>query len=319
MLKWTKQAKKLVTVDLLLFDQFSNHCLANCVEPLRAANAVSGQELYRWRFFTLNSKAVVSSSGLPVLPTHDLEKVQSGDYLYVISSYDYRKFDTSDTARALIRAARTTGRIFGFDSGAWLMASAGLLDGYRATIHWDEFEAFSERFLQVRAQRTRFCTDGNRTTCSGAMASFDLTMELIAQNNGQAMKLDVAALLMHDTGIGHSIGISCGNDSVQKAIALMRENLEHVLPLAEIARRTGVHEKHLQRLFWADLGAPPGKIYRHIRLSMARHLLTGSNLKLSEIALRTGYENTSCLARAFKSRFATSPLRFRLRHNYSAA
>lgn len=319
MQNWTKRIEKLITVDLLLFDQFSNHCLANCVEPLRAANALSGQRLYRWRFFTPNGQPVTSSSGLPILPTGDLKTSAPGDYFYVISSYRYRKYDTPVTSKLLIATARRARRVFGFDTGSWLMASAGLLDGRRATIHWDEFNTFRERFLQVDAVRARYCNDGNRTTCSGAMASFDLALELIAQDNGRALQLDVAALLMHDTAIGYTPQISAGDESVRKTLVIMRENIESPLPITAIARRVAVHEKQLQRAFLADLGAPPGKIYKHIRLSMARHLLVGSRLNLSEIAVRTGYENTSSLARAFRQRFGTSPLQFRLQQAYSAA
>lgn len=319
MQKQTRAPQKTTVIDVLLFDQFSNHCLANCIEPLRAANTLSGSKLYDWRFFTVNGKPVTSSSGLSILPTHTIGLAVPGEWFYVIASYNYLDHDTPFTAGLLVRAARTAAKVFGFDTGPWLMASAGLLDGCPATIHRDELAAFSEKFLHVRPQPSRYCRNANRVTCSGAMASFDLTLDMIAENNGNELRLDVASLLMHDSAISHESRLTASNELVQKAVAVMRDNLETPLSLTAIARRIGVHEKRLQRAFLADLCAPPGTVYRHVRLSMARHLLTGSSHSLAEIAVRTGYENSSSLSRAFKRRFGIAPLRFRLRKDHSAA
>ncbi|WP_189639932.1 GlxA family transcriptional regulator [Paramylibacter ulvae] len=308
---WTKPLQDQITVDILLFDQFSNHCLANCLEPLRAANDLAGQRIYQWRFFTLDGAPVQSSSGLPVLPEHALGAAQNGEYLYVISSYHFRKFDTVATKRALQGAAKRSKNIMGLDTGSWLMASAGLLDGCAATIHWDIFDSFSETFLNVNAKKERFILDDNRGTCGGAMAAFDMALALISKLNGEALKLDVATLFMHDTPSEFGRSLVIHRAIVRNAVHIMREHLETPITIAQIAHALGCHEKHLQREFVADLGAPPGKIYRYIRLSAARDLVVSTQLAVSEIAVRVGYENASAMARAFKSRFGLSPENFR--------
>lgn len=164
--------------DILLFDNFSNHCLANTIEPLRAANTLSRKSRTHWHFLTLDGTPVVSSSGLQVAP-HGALKDGTGTTLFVMPSYGFRDLEGWDITRQLRAAAKKYTSLAGLDTGSWLLANAGLLDGYRATIHWEELTAFSEAFPEVEVLRERFVIDHDRITCSGAMAAFDLIMHLI--------------------------------------------------------------------------------------------------------------------------------------------
>ena len=87
---WTKSTDKTETIDILLFDGFSNLCLANTVEPLRAANMISAKALYKWRIFTLSGAPAVSSSGLNVTPDAALDQ-NNGALLAVMPSYGFRE------------------------------------------------------------------------------------------------------------------------------------------------------------------------------------------------------------------------------------
>lgn len=297
-------------IDLLLFDQFSNHCLANCVEPLRAANDLSGQTLFKWRYVTLDGQGVQSSSGLPVQPEARLRDV-TGDSLYVISSYGHRQLDTPATRRALVRAAHARALVVGFDTGSWLMASAGLLDGHAATIHWSIFDAFAERFLKVEARRERYILAAKRGSCGGAMAAFDLSLDVIGDAHGTALKLDVAAMLMHDVTPQSGRSLVIKDALVRACVDKMRHALETPQTITALADTLRCHPKQLQRRFLADLGAPPAQIYKYIRLSAARDMITNGDLNVAEIAVRTGYQNASSLTRAFKARFGVAPSVFR--------
>ncbi|MEO1106069.1 MAG: AraC family transcriptional regulator, partial [Pseudomonadota bacterium] len=162
-----------------------------------AANEFLMREAYRWDFVTLDGAAVKSSSGLPVLPSCRLRDHPGGAFLFVVSSYDVRSFATQATSRALRAAARRFQRIAAMDTGAWLMANAGLLGGAKATIHWDELTAFSETFGEVEAVAERYVIEDQRITCGGAMAAFDLALDLIGRTHGEALRLEVAALFLH--------------------------------------------------------------------------------------------------------------------------
>ena len=159
MQSWEKSASTSQRFDIFLFDAFSNHCLANTVEPLRAANTLAGRVLYEWRFCTTQGDPVLSSSGLKVTPHHAVAAAQ-GDTLVLMPSYGVRRIPARPLARTLLGVAARYNRLAGFDTGSWLLAQAGLLDGYTATIHWDETTAFAERFPEVDVVRERFTKQG---------------------------------------------------------------------------------------------------------------------------------------------------------------
>ncbi len=314
---WTKLPSNPVSVDILLFDQFSNHCLANALEPFRAANTIAGREVYRWLFYTLDGEPAVSSSGLPVIPNQALGDSQSGDYLFVISSYGFKTHDTPAARRAIRSASHRANISAGLDTGAWLLAAAGQLDGKRATIHWDEIELFSETFLSVEVERERFIIDGDRITCGGAMAAFDLALFLIGDHHGEALRLDVAALFMHAPAIetGPMPEPQPRSRVIGRAVILMQENMEHPLTIGEISTQLGYTQKSLERRFNAELGAPPSQVYRHIRLSSVRRFIENTDFSITEIALRGGYESASAMTRAFVKKFGFTPRTLRRHRN----
>ncbi|MEK0165007.1 helix-turn-helix domain-containing protein [Phaeobacter sp. A36a-5a] len=303
---WKKPHAATQQIDLLLFDQFSGHCLANTVEPLRAANTFAGRPLYSWRFVTLDGNTAMSSAAMEVSAQAPLSKAE-GDMLIAMPSYRYLRHATEATSRGLRAAQRRYGVLAGFDTGAWLLAEAGLLDGYRATIHSAEIDAFAEAFPTVQAEMHRFLWDRDRLTCSGAMAAFDGILDMIARQHGQALRLDVATLFLSgepgETGTSRPVRSA----SVGRAIAVMEANLETPLPLGEVARRVGRSLRDLARRTQGELGTTPQTLYQHLRLKQARRLVLETDFSISEIALRCGYENPSALTRAFRSVFATTP------------
>ncbi|WP_372884124.1 GlxA family transcriptional regulator [Shimia sp.] len=311
MRNWSKTSAAPQQFGILLFDGFSNFCLANTVEPLRAANMLSGRSLYRWQFLTLDGQAAQSSSGLTVAPHQPLSRA-AGDLLAVMPSYGFEGHAGWVTQQALRAAARRFGALAGFDTGSWLLAEAGLLEGHRATIHWEELTGFAERFPEVEVRRERFVIDGNCITCSGAMAAFDLVMHMIGRDHGEALALEVSQLFMtRGSARNHAGGAGPASRVVNRALALMQENLEEPLPIAEVARRCGGTQKALEARMRADLGAPPQTVYRRLRLNLARKLTQETDLTVAEIALRCGYQTPAAMTRAFRETFATTPRRLR--------
>lgn len=307
--EWTKSPQAPVRIAFVLFDQFSNLCLANCLEPLRAANTQTLRTAFDWTLASLDGQPCRTSSGIDVLAQTALSDLGSVDYLFVLSSYDHDRHDTPATRRLLRSAARRASVTVGLDSGPWLLASAGLLNGRRATVHWDLLDAFTERFLEVEAEQARVIRDGAFITCAGAMSALDLTLDLIAGHLGLSARLDVEALFMHgEPPIGAGAEKTSLNDPlVRRALALMRDAVERPLPLDQLARRLSCQPRTLDRHFRARLGAPPGTVYRHIRLAAARKLVEDSALSISEIALRCGYDSPAALTRAMGRLYGVTP------------
>lgn len=308
MQKWTKSPDAPTRINLLLFDQFSNLCLANCIEPLRAANTLSLRHAFDWSILTPDGAPSRSSSGIEVLADAGIDAPQATDYLFVLASYQHARHDSPATRRLLRQATRRAGVTVGLDAGPWLLASAGLLDGRRATVHWDLLDAFTERFGAVEADRARVVRDGPFVTCAGAMSALDLTLDLIAAHLGAATRLDVEALFLHgDPPVDAGRGGAVADPLVRRALALMRDTVERPLPLAHLARRLSCQPRTLDRRFRARLGAPPGTVYRHLRLAAARKLIEGGTLSIAEIAVRCGYDSPAAMTRAIRRHYGATP------------
>ncbi|MBE1281968.1 MAG: helix-turn-helix domain-containing protein [Rhodobacteraceae bacterium] len=303
---WVKDSVMAEQVDVLLFDAFSAHCLANTVEPLRAANGFAGRQVYGWRFLTLDGEPAVSSSGMEV-KAHGRLSDCGGTMLVAMPSYDFLRHATVASARGL-RAADTRYQVLaGFDTGAWLLANAGLLDGKSATIHWEELQRFGENFPEVQAQRQRQVRDGRYITCSGAMAAFETMLDLIGERHGAALRLEVATLFMSPEATGDQGAVLARSKSVARAVAVMQANLEQPLSIGDVARQVGRSQKDLEARVRKELGATPQAVYKHLRLIQARKLVLETELSVSEVALRSGYDNPSALTRAFKAEFGATP------------
>lgn len=315
MQKWTKNNRETpLTISVLLFPDFSNHCLANAIEPFRAANDVAHQALCNWRYLSLEGGLVRSSSGLEIKTAALTPDDCAVDYLMVISSYGYRDL-VSVKLNAHLRMMKARAKtVIGLDTGAWLLAEAGLLNGRKATIHRVVLNEFSERFLDVEVCDARYIKDQNIISCGGAMAAFDLGLDLIGRAFGEALRLDVATLLLFMTPQPTAEGdysAPQGGDLVQCAIDLMDKHREDPLTISQLAERLNCDEKYLQRRSMARLGAPIGRLYRQRRLRFIRHLIENTDLAIAEIALRGGFISASAMTRAFKKTYGMTPLALR--------
>ena len=289
-------------ISILLFDNFSNHCLANILEPLRAANDLSGYLNYTWKIVTLNGLEVSSSSGLRLGADARLSDVE-GDILMVMPSYGFLTHATVATSRALRAAAKRFAILAGLDTGSWLLAEASLLDGYEATIHWDEIDRFLERFSEVHVKTEAVVFDRGRASCGGASTAFTMALQLIGKAHGPTLRIRVENLFKgaYSEWPDPRVGI------VSRALQLMRTNLEEPLLISDIAARLGRSQRHLETQVKAKMGVNPQVIYRSMRLELAHSLAVETQVSVAEIAVRCGYQDASAMTRAFRTEFETTP------------
>ena len=300
---YSKNPSRVPTqISILLFDRFSNHCLANVLEPLRAANDLSSQQVFEWKIVVLGGQRVRSSSGLLLEADAQLADMR-GDILMVMPSYGFLTHANVTSSRALRAAARRFDILAGLDTGSWLLAEAGLLDGYRATIHWDELDRFSERFSDIDVQKEAVIYDRDRITCGGASTAFALAMQMIEKQHGAALRLRVEHLF---SGAYAQRPVRRGGIAA-RAVDLMRAHIEEPLQIAQLAQQLGRSQKHLEQQMLARLGAAPQVIYRRIRLERARQLSLDTTISVAEISVRCGYQDASAMTRAFRSEYGTTP------------
>ncbi len=301
------------SIHVLLFDEFSNHCLANAIEPFRAANTIARQKLYVWEHFSMPGGKVTSSSGLPVETRPMTAAAGGGDYLFIMPSYGYGELSNPKMSQSLRAARRRYATLVGMDTGAWLLAKAGLLDGRRATIHWDEYTPFLEAFPEVNAVEDRFVIEDGLATCGGASTTFELMLELIRREHSPTFALEIAALFMHGDKLDMYDPLQrwSADALVRSATALMRRNLEQPLSIPELARQLRSDQRTLEKRFQEKVKSTPLSIYRGIRLREARRQVELTTLSIAEIAERCGYRNTSAMIRAFRQEFGHPPGSYR--------
>ena len=281
--------------------------VASVIDPWRALNRVSGAERAAWRVVTPEGGAVPMTCGLP-LAGEALAPDAGGDLLAVVAGFDVLEHATRPVLAALRRVVPRFGLVAGIESGAWVLGALGLLDGRRATAHWEDLEDFAASHPETDVVADRWVVDGRVMTAGGASPAFDLTLSLIRDRWGETTALDVASVFVYEeTRAGAdpqplvSMGrVAAREPRVAAAVRAMEGALERPLPTEVLARRAGVSVRRLETLFREVLGTTPGAYYAGLRLLAARRLVTDTALPLSEVALRTGFGSASAFSRAFR-------------------
>jgi AraC family transcriptional regulator, glycine betaine-responsive activator len=305
----------MFNVDILVLDQFSLICVAATVEPLRAANRVAAQPLYRWRLLSVNGSAPTSTSGIAVAVDGSFLPDEARDALFVIGSFNARRVDRALSA-ALRRAARGRPSLGGIEAGSWILARAGLLHGYSATTHWEDLEEFAAAFPRIDVRRDRFVMDRTRWTAGGAAPALDMMLTMVRRQHGLPLALNVASVFIYDQHLAASVPqptvalgqLSVSDPALARAIAVMQTRLEEPLALSEVAAQSGVLLRTLQARFRARLGQSPYAYYLDLRLSAAKRMLEQSTTSVAEVATAHGFGSASAFARAFRQRFGIAPL-----------
>jgi transcriptional regulator GlxA family with amidase domain len=308
-------------IAFLILPSFSNLTLAAAMEPLRGANRWAGRPLFEWSTLSENGDPVVSSSGLAVIPDRALDPPDAYDALFVVASFDAERH-TSERIKRAIRAASRAGKLIGgLESAAYSLAAAGVLDGRKATTHWEDLLDFAERYRQVTVMPDRFVIDGAVVTSGGALPTFDLMLELLRRDHGLSLALGVSSTFIyeqehasHDPQQMVAAGQLRWQDPVLVgAIRLMEENIEAPLPIEAIAAGVGIGSRELLRRFRGTLKLSPKAYYTILRLALARRLLEHTDHPMSTIAATCGFGSASAFARAFRERFGVNPSSFRQR------
>ena len=298
------------TATVLLYDGFSNMVLSCLLEPLRAVRD-QGQDI-TWHIVTPNDGPAHSSSGLRIAPDIGLNQCDKTDLLIVICGYGFRDHARPERLPPLRRLVRQAHTVVAADTGSWLLAAAGFLDGLPATLHWAVMSEFGEEFPKVQLSYDRFIKGRRISSCGGASTAMELMLSIIADQFGPANAFLASTLFVHDaerqqtSGRGPNRLEGKGTTQLRQVVNLMVETIETPLPLQDIANRAGLTTRTLNRLFQSELAMSPGRYYQIMRLGHARELATSTEYDLGEIAIRCGYSNASALGKAFKQTFGHS-------------
>lgn len=307
------------TVTLLLVEGFAMMSLAAAIEPLRSLNRLIDREAWRWRLASLDGGVLAASNGIPI-PTEPADTALPGSHYFLvcgglrIQSVDERRY-----LAILRKAVRSGVRVGSLSTGTYLLARAGLLDGYRSTIHWENRPAFQEEFPDLVCTDKLYEIDRDRMTCSGGTAAMDLMLHLITERHGADLARRVANQFHHDRirderdnqSGGRLERMSSLPPAVRNALKLMQRHVEDTISIAEIAEKVGMSPRQLERLFLRYLQTSPARYYLSLRIDRARELLLYSDRPVLEVAIAAGFTSTSHFAHWFKKLQGVRPSQLR--------
>ncbi|WP_050526308.1 GlxA family transcriptional regulator [Pseudorhodobacter aquimaris] len=303
----------------LLLDQFTMLSFASAIEPLRIANRVMGRDAYSWVLAGEGDGFVKCSGGASFALDIGLEEIDREDSVLVCGGIDVQKATTKGVLNWLRREARRGVAIGGLCTGAYALAKAGLLDGRRATIHWENQDGFMEEFEQVSLTRSIFVIDGNRMSTAGGTASLDMMLRIISVDHGNEVANTVADQLIYSSirtdqdtqrlSIPTRIGVR--HPKLSQVIQIMEGAIEEPISPADLAEDVGMSTRQLERLFRRYLNRSPKRYYMELRLSKARNLLMQTDMSVINVALACGFASPSHFSKCYRAHYSTTPYRER--------
>jgi len=306
-------ADQPLTIALLVLPQASILEVASALDPMRNANRHLGHEAYRWRVVSPDGAPVPLTCGISLPSTGPLAHAVGADALIVIAGYRLAEVATRPLIRDLRRIAPRFQLVGGIDAAPWVLARAGLLDGHRATVHWEDLEDLAAAHPDVDVVPDRFVIDRNRVTIAGAAPAADFMLHLIRARHGAALARQVAMSFLTQARPGTVPQTAALEPDpvldprVAAALARMEARIDSPEIVTETARAVGLSSRRLETLFRDALGTSPAAHALDLRLHAARRMLTDTRHPLADVALRTGFTSPSTLSRAFRARFGTSP------------
>jgi len=297
------------TFGFLLVPKFSMMAFVSALEPLRVANRLAQRTLYRWEILSQDGAPVAASNNLSLLADRATLNAGQYDKLVVVASFEPEAAYDRTVAQWLRRLDHAGVALGSIDTGSFLLAWAGLLDGYRATTHWESLDSFAEQFPKIDVGSGLFIIDRSRFTCAGGTAALDMMLHLIRLRHGQQLAGAVSDQFIHakirDPQERQRMepeareGIS--RRGFARAIELMETHLEEVLGIDALCEAAGVSRRQLERLFQRHFRLSPQRYYLDLRLQRARALLQYTDMSVVEISVACGFGAAAHFSRAYRA------------------
>lgn len=302
-------------IGFLLLDNFTLIAHAAAIDPLRMANHLSGEEHYQWFTLSETGEPVRASDGQRILPDAPMADAQDLDIIIVCGGVAQQQAIRRPHLSFLQAQARRGCIMGGVCTGTWALAQAGLLDGFRASIHWECISGLQEAFPKVLVTNRLFTIEGNRLTASGGTAPMDMMLNLIGTQHGQQLMAAISEMFMCERirndseqqriPLRHVLGTS--QPKLLEIVALMEANIEEPLELEDLAAIAGISRRQLERLFLRHLNCSPSRYYLTIRINRARQLLRQTSMMIIEVATACGFVSTPHFSKCYRGFFGVPP------------
>ncbi|EBA03424.1 transcriptional regulator, AraC family protein [Rhodobacteraceae bacterium HTCC2150] len=314
-----EQPQKTSRFVFVLLEDFTLLSFSCAVEALRLANRMLGHDYYTWTLLSEDGNSIRCSSGIEIAVEGELKELQRNDQIVICGGVEIQNSSTKRILNWIRREARRGLKMIGLCTAGFTLAQAGLLDGRKATIHWENQDSFEEEFPEVTLTKSVFVMDGNRYTTAGGTSSIDLMLAIIAQDQDEKIANAVADQLIYTTirtdqdtqRLSTPTRIGVRHPKLAKVIQMMEANIEEPISPATLAKDVGMSTRQLERLFRRYLNRSPKRYYMEIRLQKARNLLMQTEMSVINVALACGFASPSHFSKCYRSHYNTTPYRER--------
>ncbi len=301
-------------IGFVLIPQFAVMALASAVEPLRIANRYL-QTPYTWRLLSLDGAPVADDNGILISPHGSIHDAGPLGTVILCADIQPERYYSRELRRWLQQANASGASLGALDTGCFLLARAGLLDGCRVTMHWEVVEAFRERFPKIVVAQTLFEVGARRLTCAGGTAAIDMMLSAIAIDHGIELANRVAEHCLHDRirpgDVAQRMALTrrsrIHHPALAAAMQLLEETPERPIGVPELSAHVRLSSRQLLRLFAQMVGEGPGRYHRRLRLEHARGLLRNTAITVTEASVAVGFESLAHFCRAYRQQYGQAP------------
>lgn len=304
-----------IRLGFLLVPEYSMIAFASAIEPLRMANRLSSRELYQWTTYTVDGGPVEASNGLELRPDAAISEAAGLNTLFVCSGLEVERGCDRNTLSWLKRLSQQRMSFGALCTGSHILARAGLLDGYRCTIHWENIAGMREAFPRVVVSYELFEIDRDRYTSAGGTAPLDMMLNLITRQVGADTATAISEAFAcerirgrHDRQrIPLQLRLGTSQPKLIETVSIMESNIEEPISLDELARHVGVSRRQLERMFQKHLHCVPTRYYLELRLARARQLLLQTSISIVDVAFACGFVSAPHFSKCYREYYGIPP------------
>ena len=292
----------------------------SALEPLRAANRISNANLFEWEILSIDNQKVFCSNGISIETQQLIEEKLQTDILFVCSGLNVKDRINKKLLGTLRKISRRGIGLGSLCTASYILAKAGLLSDKKATIHWENLSSTKEEFPDLFITNNLFEIDKEIYSSSGGTSSLDLMLHIISGNYGTSLAKNISDQLIHERirlpndfqrmDLRSRLGVS--HPKLLNAVSIMEENLEEPLSQKDLASKSNISLRQLERLFKKYISNTPNRFYLKLRLERARHLLMQTSMSILSVALASGFNSSSHFSKCYKIQFGISPRETRL-------
>ncbi len=304
-------------IGFVLLEHFSMMAFTGAVDAIVTANLIGREPLYRFDTWSLEGATVRSDLGINIsvdgeLPALDAREL---DILIVCGGFRSKLEPRRPVLEKLREVARQRVILGSLWNGSYLLAHAGLLDGYTCTVHPDSRDGLEELCPRVRLLPNPFVIDRDRISSAGANSALGMMLAVIRHHHGDEMVQGIEEILacdrtlddLPDSPMPTLVGDPTFPEALQTVLQLMKNNIEEPLSVDDLALHAQISRRRIDRLFQRYLNTTPSRYYLETRLTRARRLLQQTNEPVTSIAIACGFTSAPHFSRCYREFFGMSP------------